>query len=119
MDGLDAAGEPFGRRRDSGLAGERRQCGFFSIENLEDPADFGDFENDFRTGLEAAEFDGSAVGVLKLQDRHQGAESGRIDMFHFLQIEQNEFEYEKEYGKDILALPKLVNEEYKNKNLTA
>lgn len=26
------------------------------------------------------------------------------------------FEYEKEYGKDILELPKLVNEEYKNKN---
>lgn len=25
------------------------------------------------------------------------------------------FEYEKEYGKDILELPKLVNEEYKNK----
>lgn len=27
-----------------------------------------------------------------------------------------EFEYEKEYGRDILALPKLVNEEYENKN---
>ena len=26
------------------------------------------------------------------------------------------FEYEKEYGKDVLELPKLVNEEYKNKN---
>ena len=26
------------------------------------------------------------------------------------------FEYEKEYGKDILELPKLVNEEYKDKN---
>ena len=25
------------------------------------------------------------------------------------------FEYEKEYGKDILELPKLVNEEYQNK----
>ena len=25
-------------------------------------------------------------------------------------------EYEKEYGKDVLELPKLVNEEYKNKN---
>ena len=25
------------------------------------------------------------------------------------------FEYEKEYGKDILELPKLVNDEYKNK----
>ena len=28
---------------------------------------------------------------------------------------QKQFEYEKEYGKDILELPKLVNEEYKNK----
>ena len=28
----------------------------------------------------------------------------------------SKFEYEKEYGKDILELPKLVNEEYKNKN---
>lgn len=27
-----------------------------------------------------------------------------------------EFEYEKEYGKDMLALPKLVNEKYENKN---
>lgn len=27
-----------------------------------------------------------------------------------------EFDYEKEYGKDILALPKLVNEKYQNKN---
>lgn len=27
-----------------------------------------------------------------------------------------QFEYEKEYGKDILELPKLVNDEYKNKN---
>ena len=26
------------------------------------------------------------------------------------------FEYEKEYGKDILELPKLVNEDYKGKN---
>ena len=26
-----------------------------------------------------------------------------------------EFEYEKEYGKDVLELPKLINEEYKNK----
>ena len=26
------------------------------------------------------------------------------------------FEYEKEYGKDILELPKLVNDEYKNNN---
>ena len=26
------------------------------------------------------------------------------------------FEYEKEYGKDILELPRLVNEEYKDKN---
>ena len=26
------------------------------------------------------------------------------------------FEYEKEYGKDMLELPKLVNEEYKGKN---
>ena len=26
------------------------------------------------------------------------------------------FEYEKEYGKDILELPKLVNEQYKGKN---
>lgn len=28
---------------------------------------------------------------------------------------EKEFEYEKEYGKDELALPKLVNESYKNK----
>ena len=28
---------------------------------------------------------------------------------------QKQFEYEKEYGKDILELPKLVNEEYKKK----
>lgn len=27
-----------------------------------------------------------------------------------------EFDYEKEYGKDTLALPKLVNEKYENKN---
>lgn len=27
-----------------------------------------------------------------------------------------QFDYEKEYGKDILELPKLVNDEYKNKN---
>lgn len=27
-----------------------------------------------------------------------------------------EFDYEKEYGKDILALPKLVNEKYEDKN---
>ena len=27
-----------------------------------------------------------------------------------------QFEYEKEYGKDILELPKLVNDEYKSKN---
>ena len=27
-----------------------------------------------------------------------------------------QFEYEKEYGKDILELPKLVNEKYENKN---
>ena len=80
-----------GRLRNSALAGERLQCGFFGIKDLEDPADFSDFENDLRSGLETAEFDGSAVGVLKLQDRHQGAESGRIDMFHFLQIEQNAF----------------------------
>lgn len=26
-----------------------------------------------------------------------------------------QFEYEKEYGKDVLELPKLVNDEYKNK----
>ena len=26
------------------------------------------------------------------------------------------FEYEKEYGKDVLELPKLVNEDYTNKN---
>ena len=29
---------------------------------------------------------------------------------------EKQFEYEKEYGKDILELPKLVNEEYKGKN---
>lgn len=29
---------------------------------------------------------------------------------------EKEFIYEKEYGKDILVLPKLVEEEYKNKN---
>ena len=29
---------------------------------------------------------------------------------------ENEFSYEKEYGKDILVLPKLVNEKYENKN---
>lgn len=29
---------------------------------------------------------------------------------------EKEFIYEKEYGRDILELPKLVNEEYKNKN---
>lgn len=29
---------------------------------------------------------------------------------------EKEFEYEKEYGKDILALPKLVNEKYEGKN---
>lgn len=29
---------------------------------------------------------------------------------------QASFEYEKEYGKDVLELPKLVNEEYKGKN---
>ncbi len=29
---------------------------------------------------------------------------------------EKEFTYEKEYGKDILVLPKLINEEYKNKN---
>ena len=28
---------------------------------------------------------------------------------------EKKFEYEKEYGKDILELPSLVNEEYKNK----
>jgi len=28
---------------------------------------------------------------------------------------EKKFEYEKEYGKDILELPKLVNEEYKGK----
>lgn len=28
---------------------------------------------------------------------------------------EKEFEYEKEYGKDILALPKLVNEKYEGK----
>lgn len=28
---------------------------------------------------------------------------------------EKKFEYEKEYGKDVLELPKLVNEEYKNK----
>ena len=28
---------------------------------------------------------------------------------------EKQFEYEKEYGKDKLELPKLVNEEYKNK----
>ena len=28
---------------------------------------------------------------------------------------ESSFEYEKEYGKDILELPKLVNEEYRNK----
>lgn len=28
---------------------------------------------------------------------------------------EKEFTYEKEYGKDILVLPKLVNDEYKNK----
>lgn len=28
---------------------------------------------------------------------------------------EKQFEYEKEYGKDILELPKLVNTEYKNK----
>ena len=29
---------------------------------------------------------------------------------------ESKFEYEKEYGKDILELPKLVNEEYKDKS---
>ena len=29
---------------------------------------------------------------------------------------ERKFEYEKEYGKDILELPKLVNEEYKGKS---
>lgn len=29
---------------------------------------------------------------------------------------ESSFEYEKEYGKDVLELPKLVNEDYKNKN---
>lgn len=29
---------------------------------------------------------------------------------------EEQFEYEKEYGKDILELPKLVNEKYENKN---
>jgi len=29
---------------------------------------------------------------------------------------ESKFEYEKEYGKDILELPKLVNEEYKGKS---
>lgn len=29
---------------------------------------------------------------------------------------EKKFEYEKEYGKDTLELPKLVNEEYKGKN---
>ena len=29
---------------------------------------------------------------------------------------EKEFTYEKEYGKDILVLPKLINEEYKDKN---
>lgn len=28
---------------------------------------------------------------------------------------EKEFDYEKEYGKDTMELPKLVNEEYKNK----
>lgn len=28
---------------------------------------------------------------------------------------EKEFTYEKEYGKDVLVLPKLVNDEYKNK----
>lgn len=27
-----------------------------------------------------------------------------------------DFEYEKEYGKDVLSLPKLVKDDYKNKN---
>ena len=29
---------------------------------------------------------------------------------------ETKFEYEKEYGRDVLELPKLVNEEYKGKN---
>ena len=29
---------------------------------------------------------------------------------------ESSFEYEKEYRKDVLELPKLVNEDYKNKN---
>lgn len=29
---------------------------------------------------------------------------------------EKEFEYEKEYGKDMLALPKLINEKYIDKN---
>lgn len=29
---------------------------------------------------------------------------------------EKEFEYEKEYGKDVLALPKLVNDAYEGKN---
>lgn len=29
---------------------------------------------------------------------------------------EKQFDYEKEYGKDTMELPKLVNEEYKNKN---
>lgn len=29
---------------------------------------------------------------------------------------EKQFEYEKEYGKDILEIPKLINQEYKNKN---
>lgn len=31
-------------------------------------------------------------------------------------VSEIQFEYEKEYGKDILELPKLVNETYENKN---
>ena len=30
---------------------------------------------------------------------------------------EKQFEYEKEYGKDVLELPKLVNEEYEGKRL--
>ena len=29
---------------------------------------------------------------------------------------EKKFEYEKEYGKDMLVLPKLIDEEYSNKN---
>ena len=73
----------------SGHMGEGFQSGGFRIEDIENPADSGDIEDDFRTGLKTAQLDGPCLVVLVLLDRYQCAESGRIHIYHFLQIQQD------------------------------